>query len=238
MPYPNDMALTRAQLHHLVWQKPLKATAKELGITCRRLTELCRKLEVPYPTAHYWKRKSAGLKVVDLGLPKALKPELESVSLATTEEEVLCLSAPIDPKRLIVPKKLSRPHRVVKEWCIVRKRLQDAHPNNRTALAWSESERRQHRILDTIFKSAQSYGFFVRSGETVGTFIFQYKRAEIPCRLRQKKTRVQVVNRVSGAAYYEGRLSPNLLFAIESSSMLISKYDVSGVIPKPRSWRT
>src|SRR5437667_257262 len=46
--------LTRNELYDLVWAKPRRQIAKQLGISDVRLGKLCRGMNVPAPPRGYW----------------------------------------------------------------------------------------------------------------------------------------------------------------------------------------
>ena len=46
--------ITRADLHHLVWTKPLAAAAAELGLSANGLAKICDRANVPRPSRQYW----------------------------------------------------------------------------------------------------------------------------------------------------------------------------------------
>lgn len=52
--------LTRRELHDLVWSKPLRDVAAELGISDVGLAKACKRHEVPRPEQGYWNKIHAG----------------------------------------------------------------------------------------------------------------------------------------------------------------------------------
>lgn len=48
------VVLTRQQLYDLVWSKPMRVLAKELGMSDVALGNWCRKMEIPRPGVGYW----------------------------------------------------------------------------------------------------------------------------------------------------------------------------------------
>jgi hypothetical protein len=88
---------------------------------------------------------------------------------------------------------------------------------------WSESDRRQHRILDAIFRAVEKNGLIVKS-EHRRAFHFDYKTEKIHCRLREKnkqvhrpKTADELRWSLSGGKSWTQVLEPtgNLVFTLE-----------------------
>lgn len=223
MAYANPRVLTldRAQLHRLAWQKPINQLACELGITPQRLREICAKLEVPYPNTHFWQRKRAGLKAVEFQLPKASREELDTLLVGAIDCDES--EGPIDTQIPSVPEKLRNPHPIIKAWRDERERLQASWPDGQTVLAWTESQNRQHRILDTLFRAAEAQGLHARSCEGPKSFILQYRSTDVECSLRQRKKRVKVVSGVLRQMRTEMVPSPELVLTIESFISSASK---------------
>lgn len=218
---PRVLTLDRIQLHRLAWQKPINQLARELGITPQRLRVIFAKLEVPYPNTHFWKRKRAGLKAVEFQLPRASREELDTLSVGNIDFEER--DGPIDPLLLNVPGKLHHPHPLIRAWREERQLLQASRPDGQTVFAWTESQNRQHRILDTLFKAAEVQGLRARSGEGPMSFLLQYRSTDVACSLRQRKKRVKVAGGILGQTRTELVPSPELVLTIESCFSSTSK---------------
>ncbi len=48
--------LTRRQLHSLVWKRPLKELAPDLGLSANGLAKICDRVAVPRPSRAYWSK--------------------------------------------------------------------------------------------------------------------------------------------------------------------------------------
>ena len=59
---------SRRNLYELVWQKPMRLLAPELGISNVGLTKVCRKHDIPVPYLGYWAKLAAGHRVEPLPL--------------------------------------------------------------------------------------------------------------------------------------------------------------------------
>ncbi|MDB4542784.1 hypothetical protein N9241_00930 [bacterium] len=68
--------MSREELFLLVWQRPSREIAKELGISHAELSKRCRQLQVPMPPPRYWVKAKAGLD------PKKLPLEAFNYQLA------------------------------------------------------------------------------------------------------------------------------------------------------------
>ena len=53
---------SRQQLYDLVWTKPTRTLASELGISDSMIGKLCKKHNIPKPPLGYWSRLSNGYK--------------------------------------------------------------------------------------------------------------------------------------------------------------------------------
>lgn len=60
---------TRNQLYELVWQRPLRDVARELGISDVALGKACRRHLIPLPGRGYWAQIAAGQKLTQIPLP-------------------------------------------------------------------------------------------------------------------------------------------------------------------------
>ena len=65
------IALSREELHKLVWVTPMARLAVQFGLSDNGLAKICRKLDVPYPPRGYWAKLAAGQKVKAAPLPPA-----------------------------------------------------------------------------------------------------------------------------------------------------------------------
>lgn len=61
--------MKRSELYTLVWQKPLRTLAPELGLSDVGLGKLCKRYDIPVPGLGHWARVAAGQKVPVTPLP-------------------------------------------------------------------------------------------------------------------------------------------------------------------------
>lgn len=197
------MTISREELHRRVWETPMSRLAAEFGISGNGLAKICDRLSIPYPPRGYWARKEAGQKVATFRLPArtvdtpdkvTITPTPPPAELAPSVQQALT-DAKAKAAGLTVPDDLKRPHSVIAGWLAdhrERKRLArlDRNPYGVAISDWSDSERRQHRILDTIFGAVESNGLVVKSDRR-SAFHFEYKGEKIQCRLREKCRQVR-----------------------------------------------
>ena len=73
------ISIQRLQLYELVWAEPLRAIAKQLGVSEVVIADLCRKLRVPRPSLGAWQRVRAGHKLHPRPLPSPRPGEPETL---------------------------------------------------------------------------------------------------------------------------------------------------------------
>lgn len=61
--------MKRSELYALVWGKPLRKLALELGLSDVGLAKVCKRMDVPVPGLGYWNKVAAGLPVPTIELP-------------------------------------------------------------------------------------------------------------------------------------------------------------------------
>lgn len=61
--------LTRQALYDLVWEKPVRTVAGELGLSDVGLKKVCARFDIPVPHRGYWARLAAGQRVHQSPLP-------------------------------------------------------------------------------------------------------------------------------------------------------------------------
>ncbi|KAF0183381.1 MAG: hypothetical protein IV086_17995 [Hyphomonadaceae bacterium] len=61
--------LTRRALYDLVWEKPVRTVAGELGLSDVGLKKVCTRFDIPVPHRGYWAKLAAGQRVHRSPLP-------------------------------------------------------------------------------------------------------------------------------------------------------------------------
>jgi len=64
-----DREFTRSEFYDLVWTRPVKSVAADIGISDVALVKHCKKANIPVPGRGYWARKQAGKSTVQIPLP-------------------------------------------------------------------------------------------------------------------------------------------------------------------------
>lgn len=75
---------TRQELFDLVWSKPMRDVADELGISDRGLGKICTRHRVPSPMRGYWARLAAGQNIRRPTLPKVADQWLDRIEIEAT----------------------------------------------------------------------------------------------------------------------------------------------------------
>lgn len=67
----------REKLYQEVWAEPMTVVCKRYGMSDTGLRKVCKKMDVPCPTAGYWAKLRAGKRVSKPSLPKLKPPPIE-----------------------------------------------------------------------------------------------------------------------------------------------------------------
>ena len=196
--------LTREDLYMLVWTTPISRLARDFGIADRGLSKICERLEVPVPPRGYWARKEAGQPVIKFRLLKASPGTPQMVDIAPTPppEAPTPVPKPADNPRvdlkdghLAVPERLNRPHPIVAGW--IEKRAKDREQSRRwgntgrsSLPGFSELERRQHLIFNTLFKALDAHGHAVTETPR-GELQVRLGGKQVAFRMREKLKQVK-----------------------------------------------
>lgn len=197
--------LTREELHALVWQTPMMHLAERFGISGNGLAKICARLEIPVPPRGYWAKKAAGKKVPITPLPTGtldvqaivkIRPtpplSAEDASPRAIAEEI---AAGIKIK---VSDRLTKPHSIIAGWLDDHERRKREAKEHRdpwrrdlyTPQAWTEQDRRSHRVFDALFKELEIHGASIRQDEQRGLFVdVDGQKIEFAMREKQKQVR-------------------------------------------------
>jgi hypothetical protein len=105
----------REKLYEQIWAAPLRAVAREYGLSDVGLAKVCKKLKIPRPGLGYWRRKECGFKVNRPALP-AVKSDLRAVSRVPVDpppKPMQILDPSLPP--LIVPAVTATVHPLVQQ---------------------------------------------------------------------------------------------------------------------------
>jgi AcrR family transcriptional regulator len=80
-------ALTRKELYHRIWSKPMAAVASELGVSGNALAKICNRLLVPYPRRGHWMKVGAGRAATRPELPCAPESDLNRITISSAPSQ-------------------------------------------------------------------------------------------------------------------------------------------------------
>lgn len=174
------VCLTRDELHRRVWETPMSRLAAQYGISGNGLAKICKRLEVPYPPRGYWAKKAAGKSVIHYRLPPPNEGTLLEVTITPTPPPLKrpALSpeladrfkaARLQAESVPVPNRLAKPHPIIAGWLADHERRKREARRDRNPWAihfapqeFTSSDRRQYRILSTLFKELECQGGTVK----------------------------------------------------------------------------
>jgi hypothetical protein len=195
MPTKETVTMTRREMYDLVWSKPMRELAGELGFSDVALGKWCRSHDMPTPGVGYWQKVAAGKRVLK---PKLRDPDRDETFQVTFTRyapgEVREDPPPAPPRevpefevfeglpenRIVVADTLTRPHPLVAHTkaAFAPNRGERAYSRERPALNVRVSPGLLPRallIMDTLIKALEARGMRV-TVETVfhKTYTFAY----------------------------------------------------------------
>lgn len=189
----DNLTITRKELYDLVWSTPMTTLAKKYLISDSGIRKKCKKMNIPMPKAGHWEKLRAGKNALVEILPNdtsceqqtsfELRHEGDNSTKDKPSPEIL-LKEEIEKDPLlniIVPDKLTKPHRLV-----VESRKADYYNENsfrknltgylRSPLNISATKNnysRALRIMDTFIKAIEYRGHkFEITNDTAHLLIF------------------------------------------------------------------
>jgi hypothetical protein len=202
------VTLTRKELYDRVWASPMTKLAAEFGISDVGLIKICKRLDVPRPPQGHWAKKAAGKKVghVPLREPKDGTPQSATISPTPPPDPAAVLPKEVEAKveaarkevaKVPVPDKLLRPHPIVAGWIAERdeSRRKAREERRRWGTGYDPGEftaveKREHRILDALFKAVERHGGKVHEGTPRGRIV-EMGKEKIEFQIRQKQRQVR-----------------------------------------------
>jgi hypothetical protein len=207
---PNQpVTLTREELYTQVWSTPMSQLAAQYGITGTGLAKICARHIIPCPPRGYWAKKAADKPVVQYRLPDPQADTLLQVTIAPTPPPVTPTAAQTEIETqiaaareahagLVVPAQLTRPHPIIAESLAEHRRKtqgakRERDPSMRRLMQpkeFTDSDHRQHRFLDTLFKALERLGFSIKSEQYQPVYLeVQKERVDFQLREKQKQAR-------------------------------------------------
>lgn len=192
---------TRENLYKMVWERPVLAIAKEIGVSDVAVAKACRKAGIPLPIRGHWAIVKSGKVMKVPPLPKPKPDQSDSVWFTVLENPVPKLpKLPIPVGSLIdIPTELLKPHHLVIELKSAVKGKEEYKgviPLNyehqkilrvRTSVAQLE---RALILMDVLIKQFEDRGYKVRISEKNGETELVLKEGVVTFRLdeRTRKT--------------------------------------------------
>lgn len=157
--------VTRAELYESVWSKPMRETARDLGISDVGLAKLCRRHSIPTPERGHWAKLKHGKRVEQPPLPALDPGDSEMVDLPPLVEAGHS-SVPKEVLGIEVQPELTDPHpAVAKTAASLRGARLDGQgrvaPRAQRALPVTvapASVDRAMRVLDALMKALEARG--------------------------------------------------------------------------------
>ena len=237
------VTLTREELYAQVWQTPMSRLADQYGISGNGLSKICRRFDIPYPPRGYWAKKTAGKKVEIIALPPVRGRAPGSITIGRASRNLPNSEVSVDLRKKVdsvredaanvkVPDRLVRPHSIIARWLAnYEHRKRDArHGHNSWARdlvkqeAFTPCDRRQHRILNALFKALESIGAKIEQDERQKLFAeLDGEKIEFQIREKLKQVKRPLTKqekrwRLSGEKDWKQELQPTgkLAFAIKT----------------------
>jgi hypothetical protein len=202
------VVLTREELYRQVWETPMIRLGEKYGISGNGLKKICNRLDVPYPPLGYWAKLRAGKPTKVPALPEATSTTPADVRISPTPPA--SPGPALDPgiaeqlrtarekaADVVVPESLRRPHPLIAAWLEehARKLAEARRDRNIWGSAYrpepfTELDRRQQRILDTLFKAVEKRGFAVK-GEAPYQLWLEVGKERIDFSLRERMKQVK-----------------------------------------------
>lgn len=201
--------VTRDDLYRRVWETPMSRLAVQYGISGNGLAKICKRLQVPYPPRGHWAKKAAGKKTIRYELPAPNDDTpLEVIISATPPQPKLPKLAPeiqekaetarAQAEKMLVSKRLTKPHPIIARWLADHERRKQEARRERDPWIkcmgmpkeFSPTERRQHRILNALFKEIERQGGRIKEGDQRQLYAEVHGEA-IAFQIREKQKQVR-----------------------------------------------
>lgn len=164
----------REELYELVWSKPMSKLARELSVSDRAIAKACERVEIPTPGLGYWAKLQHGKMVKRSLLPPPIPrtPGFVQISPGVSQSHLREFAPEVQEKiahefsaesRIIVPKKLSKRHPIVRAWLELDRQRSEAGPklsreHRDQSPIGARLERRRLRILGALFEALEKRG--------------------------------------------------------------------------------
>lgn len=202
------VVLTREELYRQVWETPMIRLGEKYGISGNGLKKICNRLDVPYPPLGFWAKLQAGKPTKVPALPEAsaitprdvrISPTLPASPGPALDPEIAeqLQAAREKAADVVVPASLRRPHPLIAAWLEEHSRkLAEARRDRHMwgsayrPQPFTDLDRRQQRILDTLFKAVEKRGLTVK-GKAPYQLWLEVGKERIDFSLRERMKQVK-----------------------------------------------
>ncbi|WP_417477268.1 hypothetical protein [Maricaulis sp.] len=196
----NPVKISRRELYDRVWSPPMSRLGPEFGLSGNGLKKLCARHDIPVPPRGYWAKKAAGQRMAQYRLPTGERSPQEDIIIRPSPPPIpdpVIPNLPAGMQTIAVADQLGKPHAVIRNWRERHDRETRAARNAKntwsTLIAptpWSQMDRRQHRILDALFKGLERGGAAVTEDDRNAIRVNLGGEA-VEIRLREKLKRIR-----------------------------------------------
>lgn len=191
---------TRDGIYKLVWERPVLAIAREIGVSDVALSKACRRAGVPLPGRGYWAAVKSGraLKVAPLPAPMSGQPTVVQFDVLENPPAPVPKVPATSAAQIEVPVQLAKPHRLVAELQAAAKSAREDKGvlalNYEKVLRVRTSAQHMRRaliLMDTLIKQFALRGYTVRIGDKYKETELVLSQGEVSFRLDERTTRTE-----------------------------------------------
>jgi hypothetical protein len=218
--------------------------AEQYGISDNGLAKMCRREDIPYPPRGYWAKHAAGKTPERTPLPESDRSS-RLITIYPTPLPEPPPELPDDVRRqmegihaeassMTVAERLVKPHAIIAAWLAdreeqKRRARQERDPWRKKLYDpgdFSDSDRRQHRFLDALFKAIERQGSKIKQGDRRELFAeVSGEKVEFQLREKHKQTRRPLTTdeqrwRLAGNKDWKQELVPTGRLAFEIRTYL------------------
>lgn len=204
--------LTRKELYNLIWKTPISHIAKEYEITGYQIRKMCKVNNIPLPESGHWMKLKFNKKVFikTLSQPENNpKIDIEDYSFKDSPE-VYKKEKKLKDLKIIVPLKLSKPHRYIIATKIYNEKIKIRNNtrnwtmkiDNTNVISIDVSDKlfsRALRFMNTFIKIAEKRGYEIFTSDITTTI--KIKEQLYNLRFREKNKRIKKSTKTSWPEY-------------------------------------
>lgn len=201
--------LTRAELHKLVWEKPLKRLAPEFGLSGSALSGICAHNSIPYPSGGHWTKVALGRTVKPTPLPAAPAGLTDQIEIPPRRKRVR-QSTPAPKNEAELTKTVAPPsaldisglHPLIRAWItdhgrLQRERAAEIARHNKRDFFWTLTpiadlttrDIYRFQMTSLLLRSLEKQGATIKEAVVQGKLSLGVGRHTIECVVTEKMTR-------------------------------------------------